>query len=210
MNFQQRLLRDMKASAGKTAVLAVLLLVGLCFWVPPLVRAFGSSPAVAASATSATATPGASTATSATQGEANKTLAKKTFESAALARALKECPQLQPANIENLPASPFGVDEDQFPLPVLFAEEDDVASKIVKASESKPMTATVEGLVLKSTIVGSQRRAAWINNRMYQEGQELVWNGASLRLSNVQSKSVTLTDGLQEWQLKLNDARDQH
>ena len=220
MKLHDQLLKDLKASAPKSAMLGLLLLIGLYFWVPPLVRAFGGSetvtPAVVPPATTTNAANVSATATNSsadsrssnTNSNTNTATNKKPRDSAAMTRLLKESPLFRPASLDDLPQRPFGVDTDQFPLPVLFAEEEAAsAQKTSKAIvvEAPLVVEKLEGLNLKSTIVGTRRRAALINNRLYQEGQSVPWKKLQLKLSLVQRKSVTLTDGSNEWQLVLDE-----
>ncbi|MCX7423375.1 MAG: hypothetical protein NT013_28100 [Planctomycetia bacterium] len=217
MKLHDQLLKDLKASAPKSAMLGLLLLIGLYFWVPPLVRAFGGSETTTATnAQPATASSAANVSTTATnspadsrslneRSNANTAINKKPRDSAAMARLLKESPLFQPASLEELPQKPFGVDAEQFPLPVLFADEEETSASKAIVVETKPVVDKLEGLLLKSTIVGARRRAALINNRLYQEGQSVPWKKQQLKLSLVQRKSVTLTDGSREWQLVLDE-----
>lgn len=207
-NFQQQLMQDLRKSAPKTAVLVLLLLVGLYFWIPPLLKAFASegsstqtpSPVVAVS--TSPATPSGSLPTS-----NDKTTVQKTeHDSAAIAQSLKECRALQSAKIDELPEKPFTLNLDQFPIPVLVSDEVESVPAPMAAIEVAKPADTLHGLMLKSTIVGSQQRAAWINNRLYREGHSVPWNGQTLRLSSISRKSVTLTDGTNEWQLTLQES----
>ena len=202
----QQLVRDMKASAGKTAALGLLLLVGLYFWVPPLLKAFSSeTPA------SPAAPPTVSTSTSATDSSSKKPNSanspKRPHDSAELVKLLREFPLMQSVQVDELPEKPFGLDEDSIPLPVEI-ESDLLAEPPPPPPQpkEKPIERLV-GLTLKSTLVGPTRRAAMINNRLYHEGQQVPWNDRQLRLESVSRKSVTLSDGLQSWQLTLKDSR---
>ncbi|MBC7816300.1 MAG: hypothetical protein IAG10_05350 [Planctomycetaceae bacterium] len=204
--FSQQLVRDMKASAAKTGVLGLLLLVGLYFWLPPLLKAFsGDTPATPTPApvasSSTTATGSASTTPNPT------TSPKKPHDSADITKLLHEHPLMQPAKAEDMPEKPFGLDEDLIPLPVEIAE-DSLAEPPPPPSKPKPKPIErLDGLTLKSTLVGPTRRAAMINNRLFHEGQLVPWNDKQLRLESVSRKSVTLTDGSQSWQLTLKDSR---
>ncbi len=104
-----------------------------------------------------------------------------------------------------MPLKPFTLDTEQFPIPVLVSDEIEELPKPVAVVEEAKSVERLDGLVLKSTIVGAKQRAAWINNRLFREGQMVPWNGKQLRLSLVSSKAVTLTDGPNEWRLTLND-----
>ena len=198
----KQLVRDMKASVGKTVVLGVLLLVGLYFWVPPLLKAFwdGAKP-TAAPTTSADVTSAASstTASNSTAPTATEPL-KKSHDSKMMAKLLHEQSLWQPVSAEELPQNPFSL-EDLLPLPVEIEKDgSNEPPPIVSAPVVK-----LEGLVLKSTLIGPTRRIAIINNQMVREGQNVSWNDKQLRLESVTRKSVTLTDGSQSWQLTIKN-----
>jgi hypothetical protein len=203
MPLPQRLLKDLKASAPKTGVLGLLLLVGLFFWVPPLLQVFTGSTAAGTPASAASP----ESATTSMTTDSQPAGGRKPRDSAAMRKLFHSSPLFQPANIDDLPRQPFGINDELFPLPVLFAEDSEAEPRPAPIVEAPKVPDKVQGLLLKSTIVGPQRRAAWINNRLFQEGQTVFWNGQELRLSAVQRKSVTLTDGSHEWQLTLEDAR---
>lgn len=207
----KQLVRDMKASAGKTAVLALLLLVGLFFWVPPLLKAFSSGATSATPATSVDtkAAASGSAAMASTASPTSLETVKKTRDSKTLLKQIHEQPLLQPASADEMPQRPFGLNEDLLPLPVLIAD-DALADPPAAALKSAPKPIEkLDGLVLKSTLVGPSRRVAIINNQLFHEGQSISWNDRQLLLESVNRKSVTLTDGSQSWQLTLKDSRDE-
>ena len=203
MPLAKQLLKDLKASAPKTAVLGLLLLIGFFFWVPPLLRVLTGSTSAGTPANAATP----ETTTASMAADSQHASGRKLRDSAAVRKVFQSSPLFQPANIDELPRQPFGIDDQLLPLPVLFAENSEAEPPSAPIVEAPKIPDKVQGLVLKSIIVGPQRRAAWINNRLLQEGQTVTWNGQELRLSAVQRKSVTLTDGSHEWQLTLDDAR---
>lgn len=208
-SISKQLVRDMKASAGKTAVLALLLLVGVFFWVPPLLKAFSSGATAATPATSIdtkAAASGSAAIASTTSPTALETV-KKPRDSKTLLKLLHEQPLLQPASADEMPQKPFGLNEDLLPLPVLIAD-DALADPPAPAPKSEPKPIEkLDGLVLKSTLVGPSRRVAIINNQLFREGQSISWNDRQLLLETVNRKSVTLTDGAQSWQLTLKDSQ---
>ncbi len=205
----------MKASAAKTGVLGLLLLVGFYFWLPPLLSAFSGgtsatspAPATVASSPAATATSSSPAGTSSTSSTPNPTTTdKQPHDSAVISKLLREHPLMQPVSAEEIPEKPFGLDYDSMPLPVEIVE-DSLAEALPPPSKLKPPPIEkLDGLTLKSTLLGPTRRAAMINNRLFQEGQMVPWNDKQLRLESVTRKSVTLTDGSQSWQLTLKDSR---
>ena len=201
----KQLVHDMKASAGKTAMLALLLLVGLFFWVPPLLKVFSSgATAVPPTPVDTKAASGGSAATASTTSPNSPESIKKSRDSKTLLKLLHDKPLLQPASAEEFPSKPFGLNDELLPLPVLIAESSAPAAK----PAAKPIE-KLDGLVLKSTLIGSSRRVAIINNQLFHEGQSISWNGRQLLLESVNRKSVTLTDGSQSWQLTLKGSRDE-
>lgn len=209
-SFSQQLVRDLKASAAKSAMLGVLLLVGLYFWVPPLLKAFstGSTAAPAAPGNSKSTTSG-STTTAAASAPGAAESAKKTHDSKTLLKRLQEQPLLQPASADEMPQKPFGLNDDLLPLPVLIAD-DTLAEPPAAAPKSGPkLIEKLDGLALKSTLVGPSRRVAIINNQLFREGQTVSWNDKQLLLEAVNRKSVTLTHGSQRWQLTLKDSQSE-
>jgi hypothetical protein len=100
-------------------------------------------------------------------------------------------------------SDPFRVDNDQFPPPVLFAEEPKEEPKPAAVAKEPTEPKSLERLVLKSTIVGVNRRAAFINSRLYHEGKEVRVDGESYLLSAVYPRRVILKQGDREFELKI-------
>lgn len=207
-SFSQQLVRDMKASAAKTAVLGLLLLVGLFFWVPPLLKAFSSgSTAAPTKPVDATMASSGSVATASTPSPNTPESAKKSRDSKTLLKLFHEQPLLQPATADDMPQKPFGLNDDLLPLPVLIAEDASTEPPSSSSKAGPKLIAKLDGLDLKSTLVGPSRRVAIINNQLFQEGQTVSWNDRQLLLEAVNRKSVTLTDGSQRWHLTLKDSQ---
>lgn len=205
----QQLVRDLKASAAKTAVLGLLLLVGLFFWVPPLLKAFSSSTPTTPKPSAETGrASGGSTSAPAIGSPTSSESVKNSHSSKTLLKLIHEQPLLQPASVEEMPLNPFAQVDDLLPLPVLIAEDTLAEPQQLAKVGPKPIE-KLDGLVLKSTLVGPTRRVAIINNHLFREGQTVPWNDKQLRLESVNRKSVTLTDGSQSWQLTLKDSNDE-
>lgn len=209
-SFSQQLVRDLKASAAKTVTLGVLLLVGFYFWVPPLLKAFSSSASsVPTKPVDGKSTTNGSTA-SATASAPNATAsAKKPRDSKTLLKQRQEQPLLQPASADELPQKPFGLNDDLLPLPVLIAEDSLAEPPAAGSKAGQKLLEKLDGLALKSTLVGPSRRVAIINNQLFREGQTVSWNDRQLVLEVVNRKSVTLTDGSQRWHLTLKDSQSE-
>ncbi len=124
---------------------------------------------------------------------------KKSFWSS-LTKSLAEDPLFQPADMQLAVRDPFTMDEEQSPLPVLFAE-DRVPMSDKESLANKNVAPT--GLELRSTIVGRTRRAAMINGQLYQVGKDISANGHRFRLTAIESHRVVLTAGDQTFELKL-------
>ena len=205
----KQLLHDLKASWKKTAVLGMLLLVGLYFWLPMLMDAFATDSrenSVASRVVLPQPSPSAAalSASSESAGEASET---PTFDWQTASRAFGKDALLQPADGEEIRADAFRVDPRQFPPPVVFAEAEAARPVVRKAvRESEPAAAAQElpsGLVLNSTIVSETRRAALINRRVYQEGSQLTYEGHTYRLTAVEPRRVELRDGAGVFELKI-------
>jgi hypothetical protein len=205
---QEQLIRDLQASWQKTTLLVLLLLVGLCFWVPPLLRAVGgSSPAggatSAASSVAVTAPPAASLPST----ENAPSLAPDSKPEAATFSwrhaedVMKKDPLVRSAEVAAIQGDPFRVDHDQFPPPALFADtppeeprsRQNPAVNVTVTNPMKPPGS--DGLVLKSTIIGVKRRAAFINTTLYFEGAEVTFQGQPYVLTAVHRHKVVLQRG---------------
>jgi hypothetical protein len=213
--FFQQLARDMKAFAAKTGVLGVLLLVGLYFWLPSLLSAFsGGTSATAAPPATVTSSPTTTTPSNSPASTGSPSslpnaapTTKQPADSVAITKLLHEHPRMPPVNAEQLPEKPFGLDYESMPLPVEIVEDALAEPPPAPSKPKLPPIEKLDGLTLKSTLVGPTRRAAMINNRLFQEGQMVPWKDKQFRLESVTRKSVTLTDGTQSWQLSLKDSR---
>ena len=204
-SISKQLVHDMKASAAKTAVLGLLFVVGLCFWVPPLLKAFsGGATSASASTKSVDAKPAAngSSISDSMNAPSSSEPLKKSRDSQAIAKLLREQSLWQPVNAEEMPQNPFDLNDELFPLPVLIAKD---GSSEPPPPVEKPVE-KLDGMVLKSTLIGATRRVAMINNQLFREGQNVPWHDRQLLLKSVNRKSVTLTDGSQSWQLTLKDS----
>ena len=121
-----QLVRDLKASWQRTAVLGVLLIVGLVLWIPPLVRAVlddGAPP------TPNPVSPQA-TAIASIQAESfihpQPTTAKPEKPTGYSWENIDKKSQsdvlIRSADVSRIPGGAFQMDHDQFSPPVLFAE----------------------------------------------------------------------------------------
>ena len=66
------------------------------------------------------------------------------------------------------------------------------------------------GLVLKSTIIGVSRRAAYINRKLYSEGSTFEENGVTYKLTAVYPDKVELRQGNRVFELSCRPAAKRH
>lgn len=192
-----RIQRDLTLNWKKTAALGVLFLFGCCFWLPMLTRAAAPRHVTAVSPPTNPATPNAIPSPS--EPNINGTADKDTFWSS-LSKSLACDSLFRPAEMSLTTRDPFALDESEFPLPVLFAE-DRAADLEVKPIVVKEVAPT--GLELRSTMVGRTRRVAIINGQLYQVGREVLANGHRFRLASIESDRVVLSSGDKNFELTL-------
>ena len=205
-----QLIHDFKASWQKATFLGILLLVGLYFWIPPLVRAvFGNtSETTAESATPEQTVPQpieAETSFGAGQ-TATVSSSGATDDWQSAHKLLQSDPLVRSVEVAAIQGDPFRINHDQFPPPLLdldVFEKDPEPDETTTAQSSPPKT--LEGFVLKSTLIGKRRRAAFINNKLYYKGSEVRGNGQSYQLTAIYRRKVILKQGSQEYELKIND-----
>lgn len=204
-----QLIADMKKSWQKTALLGVLLLVGLYFWIPPLLKAFRSQPPTAAPPAAASASPPPSPpieavadfSTAPTDRPASAGTATSWEEAD---RILQTDPLVRPIEAAALQSDPFRIDHDQFPPPVtdIFAEEPPEPEPSPAADDGLH---SLDGLVLKSTIIGVKQRAAFINGRLYFEGNTISWKGKNFQVQAIYPRRVVLIADGETYELTIQD-----
>ena len=210
----KQLLHDLKASWQKTALLGLLLIVGLVFWIPPLVRTvIGDSdakPAVPQPSAAAATKPIQVPSTHRAQPSAAKSGEKSSADWERAELILATDPLVRSVEVAAIHGNPFHIDLDQFPPPVLFGDEyddgpdttGDQAANQQTLANSEPQSP--EGLVLKSTVVGTNRKAALINSRLYYEGRHVRnKDGESYLLTAILPRKVILTRDLEFFELKI-------
>ncbi|GAB4140180.1 MAG: hypothetical protein Tsb009_09400 [Planctomycetaceae bacterium] len=206
---KNQFLRDLKASWKKSAILGVLLVIGLSLWIPPMIRAVrgkgqdAKNPSKANTPSSAISTASGSSALSPKSTSANSPNSHSQRDWQSVELMLQNDPLVKPGAIDKLPSNPFQVDRDQFPPQVTFAEPEKNSQNSAKANDDTKRNRSLETLVLKSTIVGKNRRAAYINRSFYVEGANVKHNGETYRLVAVQPRKVTLQQGDRTWELTL-------
>jgi hypothetical protein len=156
---QKQLLRDLKRSPGKAAVLAVLCVVAIWFWAP-LLFGGGKKPAKTAKSDETIAVEAVSPAAPTT------TAAVKGVSWQRLIELVESEPRMRSANLESPTEQPFGGSQPT-------ANDLDQPNRAVApaTAEAAPDPAKFR---VTSTLLGPRRRVAVINGRPYTEGEELV------------------------------------
>jgi hypothetical protein len=210
VTFTARVTRDLKASGPKTALLGVLVLVGMYFWLPSIWKAVaGSKPAAAATPTPAAPAPSAPAAPAPA---APKALG---WQDAERLRSRDEL--FRPSGHADLKADAFTFNGDFLPLDVEFAEMQKEPERPVAQTKaaapaktaaaeppSEPAEPETPPLTLQSTLVGSGRRVAVINNRVYPEGAAVAAGGRTWTLLNVEPRRVLIDGGGRTFELTIN------
>lgn len=206
-NLSNQFLHDLKANWQKSVLLGVLFVIGLFFWVPPLYRALvGHTPGPAVATTPATAHQPASVVSPRVvrKRQAPRTSSASTQPNRSDAgRRRRIDPLAQSVAPSDIRKDPFRVDLDQFPPPVVFVKE----PKVIKPKQTDSVANTPpqlpEGLVLKSTILGANRRAAFINRRLYFTGMDVPFDGEVYKLIAVHARRVVLRHGSADFDLTI-------
>lgn len=155
---QKQLMRDLKRSPGKAAVLAILCVVAIWFWAPLLFGGKKTPPAAKpADATVAQAVP--------TPAIAPPAAVVKGVAWHRVVEMIEGEPRMRSAQLGTAHASPFG---SSGPRP------DGVAER-AESAPGKTVEASLDPAKFKvtSTLLGPRRRVAVINGRPYAEGDEL-------------------------------------
>jgi len=204
-----QLIADMKRSWQKTAILAVLLLVGVYFWIPPLIRAFQdgerSKPEVATAAAAVGQPLPASAVGSPASAQEQVAQSVDASSWQELAQRLKTDPLVQSVGAAAIHSDPFQMDRDQFSPPVLGIFEAEPEPSASHAQPDDATRITIDGLVLKSTIIGIKQRAAFINDRLYFEGNTVSWQGNDYLVTAIESRKVILTFEDKTFELSIVD-----
>jgi hypothetical protein len=196
-NLQEQLLRDLKRSWAKTALLGVLLVVGIVLWVPPIFRSTtgGSGRSPVALPVNSTG----SAAKTVSQGKAEpangRVQVTEVFSWTSADEWLRFDPAARPAEMSLVRKNPFKFDRDQFAPPILFEAEPPPVSEGTETGvlASSNATPDIKGAVLTTTIVGLNRRAALINDRLYNEGSEFKLDGQTFAVERILPDRVRLS-----------------
>jgi hypothetical protein len=199
---------EMRRNRQKAAVLAVLLPVGLYFWLPPVFRLLkgsgASMPETAIAAPQGTGSPAEAVAALPSVPSANAPEGKSEGTWQQIVQLLKSDPLFRSAEPASVRSDAFQIDHDQFSPPVddIFEPEPKSTGDQNRVTAGPP---SIDGLVLKSTIIGVKQRAAFINGRLYFEGNTIPWKGTSYVLTAIRPRSVELTYQQTTLELKIKD-----
>jgi hypothetical protein len=199
---KKQFVRDLKASWKKTAALGVLFLIGLSLWIPNLVRAVSGENKAPAAVTKKTI-PKSHTESQENTPSSSDSKSLSQLDWQTLDLLLKSEPLVQSGDLSALPVNPFQVNPDQFPPIVEFTKVSEKTPKHLKATTKTVRQRNFDNLVLKSTIVGRKRRAAYINRSFYLEGANLQYDGQTYRVLAVHPRKVTIQQGDRTWEISL-------
>lgn len=213
---------ELMRNPKKSAVLGVICLVALYFWLPllrgwlPGGKAKKGSKVVAKVEVVAAATPAAS-APSEAESPKSQARAEAAFRWDKQVRQRNEDPHMSPATIVAGSRNPFRLSEDvRRELSVNAAAADEAHKPQAAPVAIIEQTPQQLGLILKGTLVGSRIRAATINSRTYREGSHVKVRGTStgsaqgrdvsagaieFTLADVRKDSVVLTCGEKSYTL---------
>ena len=187
---QKQLMRDLKRSPGKAAVLGILCIVAIWFWVPLL---FGgakkpSSPASKPTESAAAPVQGIET-------PSPITAVTKTVAWHRLVALMDDEPRMQSAQLGSV-AAPFGNGEKLADKPV-----ESTTPALAALMEPPPSPAKYK---VTSTLLGPRRRVAVINGRPYAEGDELEAGADTPYLiARVTDRSVFVERNGRRWELAI-------
>lgn len=218
MSFRDRFTQDLKSSGPKTAALAIITLVGLYLWIPPLWRMVVKADGTLDETAGSEATVDGATTTAATNGqEGTARSSRLNWEMAEKIRANHLL--FRGASPHELKQDAFVLSSDSLPIEVEFAidppptlpavAEASSAAKELADAESENgdgnelAPETRHGLTLQSTLVGGRGRKALINRQIYSEGDEIAVNGRLWTLVDVSTRSVVLQDDREKIELRI-------
>lgn len=191
MQLVRRLKRELMANPAKAAVLGVLLIVAVWFWIPLIAGKSNQAPPAASSPAS-----GSESVVGGDGGGAAQTLAAGSPTSGApstnvnplkwkqAVEAIRRDPSMQPALPLADARDPFRRDESRI--------RD--AEALAAATAAPRMTPAQAGIQLNSTAVGPKKRTALIGGKAYREGDTVraaKGNGA-YKLVEIRRQSIML------------------
>ncbi len=218
-----QLIHDLRVSWKKTALLGALLLAFLFFCLPPVLEAVRGGPSRKPKSTkSARKTPVRTVeaeTTFQTQTSTSAPAPSDTFGWDQVEELLMTDPLVKSVEVAAIQRDPFHINRDQFPPPIEFEKDpdtedtqQDIAAELTNGSEDTAESEAPTGMVLKSTMIGVKRRAAFINTdfdgrpigRLYFEGREVLGvDGEPYILSAIYPRKVILTRELDVYELRL-------
>jgi hypothetical protein len=201
--FRSKLRREIKANPKKAAILALLLVVAIWFWVPIMAKWFSNpdsdmtAPANARAAAGKVATPSATANAAGNPTNTAATIAPTQTAAPSSKRKLPLRPWKQLAAwIEH--------DPRMTPATELAGGRDPFATRPATTAQAKPtetapeppdVSPTAAGLVLTSTIVGGGHKLALISNEVYREGATVsgAQDEREFRIVEIRPREVVLS-----------------
>jgi hypothetical protein len=188
----KRLRRDIKSSPRKAAVLALLSVVGLWFWIPLVAKWFGKSDTdtVSAAPIAAKAPAPLSVGQPAANPGANvNSTGAATTSAVGSRRPWQQLLAWIEQDTRMTPAADFGSGRDPF-HPI---EEKKTKAQPI-AVEKPDLTPADAGLALSSTIVGAGQKTALIGREVYREGEKIAASHGEgeFRLVEIRPREVVL------------------
>jgi hypothetical protein len=194
---KRQLEREVKAHPGRAAALGLVILVAGYMWAPLVWSAFAGGSKSPPGGEAPAAVPPPSTAASSDPATAAADAAEPSWRQ--IVQWMQDDPRMLPVNDFSPVRNPFAV---RAAVVRQTADGEPDAS-----TEVEPMTPDLAGLSLSSTAIGSERRAAMINDRAYSQGERIVANvhGRAIEfyLVEVHDRHVVLLHGNQQFQLKM-------
>ena len=189
---KKQLVRDLKASPQKAAVLGLLLLAALYFWSPLVVRWLrpeAKTDVAVAEEQAVLEQPAPAVAPSTAPKPPEHTWQQ-------LVTWMDQDPRMLPAQDAAFLDTAFAAK----PVKVEISDEDEPA-EVAAVVEASPQSA---GLVLSGTLIGSKRRTAMINGRSYTVGSQIeVAPGVRFAVAEISPKRVVLSRGPQRFELAM-------
>jgi len=220
----KQLIHDLKASWKKAALLGVLLFVSLFVCLPPVFEAVRGGPSRKPKSTKTAGKTPARTVeaetTLQTQTSKSEPAPSEAFDWDQVEELLMTDPLVKSVEVAAIQRDPFRINRDQFPPPIEFEDDpdtedtrQDIAAELTNGSEDTSESEAPTGMVLKSTMIGVKRRAAFINTvfdgrpvgRLYFEGREVLGvDGEPYILSVIYPRKVILIRELDVYELRLD------
>lgn len=198
-SFVEQVVRDAQTGRFKVVLLSVLFALGLYLWIPPLYHAISSeSPAPAQSEPVDEPQPApivAETSFNRAQHELCGADGSRRIQNGDNCSTLRD-PLVQSAEAAAIGSEVFRNEHDSIhPVSIPEFLRNTTSPVPSKSTETPSVADAPSGLALKSTIIGVNRRAAYINRKLYFEGTTIEDGGVTYELTAVHPDKVVLRQG---------------